>query len=95
MPSMIWDGWLEGLSIDRIAKDSSSVSPDQTWAKWIAAAFTMAGGIATEIDLSKPLRGMLRGFTRNLTVLDKAQEGGDRSPLQPHRFPILIFSILL
>lgn len=58
---LLWDGWLAGLSIDQIAEDFSSVDPSSEWAKWISAAFTMAGGFATGIDLSKPLRGMV-GF---------------------------------
>ncbi|KAJ5975116.1 hypothetical protein N7481_008823 [Penicillium waksmanii] len=49
---LLWTGWLVGLSIDQIAKDFSSVSPDQTWAKWISAAFSMAGRIATAEQVS-------------------------------------------
>lgn len=35
---LLWTGWLDGLSIDQIGKDFSSVSPTQAWAKWIATA---------------------------------------------------------
>ncbi|KAJ5117196.1 hypothetical protein N7448_004138 [Penicillium atrosanguineum] len=74
---LLWDGWLDGLSIDQIAKDFSSVSPDQTWAKWIAAAFSMAGGIATGIDLSKPLRGMIGFASAGLTDVSLTSSGSD------------------
>ncbi|KAK7398693.1 hypothetical protein QQX98_011935 [Neonectria punicea] len=43
--TLLWDGWLAGLSIDQIAKDFSSTSPSQDWAKWVAAAFTLRGMI--------------------------------------------------
>ena len=56
---LFWDGWLDGLSIDQIVKDFSVISPDYTWAKWIAGAFSMAAGFATGADLNKPLRGMM------------------------------------
>lgn len=75
---LLWTGWLDGLSIDQIGKDFSSVSPDQTWAKWIAAAFTMAGGIATGIDLSKPLRGMIGFASGGLTEVSLTPSGGDQ-----------------
>lgn len=74
---LLWTGWLAGLSIDQIAKDFSSVSPDQTWAKWISAAFSMAGGIATGIDLSKPLRGMVGFAAAGLTDVSLTNTGGD------------------
>ncbi|CAI7578221.1 unnamed protein product [Penicillium manginii] len=74
---LLWTGWLAGLSIDQISKDFSSVSPDQTWAKWISAAFSMAGGIATGIDLSKPLRGMVGFAAAGLTDVSMTNTGGD------------------
>ena len=64
---LLWTGWLDGLSIDQIAKDFSFTSPDQTWAKWVSAAFSMAGGFATGVDLSKPLRGMMGFAAAGLT----------------------------
>lgn len=60
-----------------MSKDFSSVSPDQTWAKWIAAAFTMAGGLATGIDLSKPLRGMVGFASGGLTEVSLSSTPGD------------------
>ncbi|KAH7131540.1 hypothetical protein B0J13DRAFT_106091 [Dactylonectria estremocensis] len=74
---LLWDGWLAGLSIDQIAKDFSSTSPNQEWAKWVAAAFSMAGGIATGIDLSKPLRGMIGFASAGLTDVSLTKSSGD------------------
>jgi hypothetical protein len=74
---LLWDGWLDGLSIDQIAKDFTTVSPDQTWAKWISAAFSMAGGLATGIDLSKPLRGMIGFASAGLTDVSLTRSGSD------------------
>lgn len=74
---LLWTGWLDGLSIDHISKDFSTVSPDQEWAKWISAAFSMAGGIATGIDLSKPLRGMIGFAAAGLTDVSLTKEGSD------------------
>ncbi|EED15334.1 conserved hypothetical protein [Talaromyces stipitatus ATCC 10500] len=58
---LLWTGWLNGLSIDQIHDDFTAVNPEPSWLQWVSAAFTMAGGVATGIDLSKPLRGMI-GF---------------------------------
>lgn len=74
---LLWDGWLSGLSIDQIAKDFSSTSPSEEWAKWISAAFSMAGGIATGIDLSKPLRGMIGFAAAGLTDVSLTSSSGD------------------
>ncbi|KAJ5389388.1 uncharacterized protein N7496_000456 [Penicillium cataractarum] len=74
---LLWTGWLDGLSIDQISKDFSTVSPDQEWAKWISAAFSMAGGIATGIDLSKPLRGMIGFAAAGLTDVSLTKGGSD------------------
>ncbi|KAF7548513.1 hypothetical protein G7Z17_g7011 [Cylindrodendrum hubeiense] len=74
---LLWDGWLAGLSIDQIAKDFSSTNPNQEWAKWVAAAFSMAGGIATGIDLSKPLRGMIGFASAGLTDVSLTKSSGD------------------
>lgn len=51
---LLWTGWLDSLSIGQVGKDFSSDSPDQTWAKWIEAAFAMASAIATGNDLNRP-----------------------------------------
>lgn len=74
---LLWTGWLDGLSIDQISKDFSTVSPDQEWAKWISAAFSMAGGIATGIDLGKPLRGMIGFAAAGLTDVSLTKGGSD------------------
>lgn len=74
---LLWTGWLDGLSIDQISKDFSTVSPDQEWAKWISAAFIMAGGIATGIDLSKPLRGMIGFAAAGLTDVSLSKRRSD------------------
>ncbi|KAJ5675009.1 uncharacterized protein N7477_004943 [Penicillium maclennaniae] len=74
---LLWDGSLDGLSIDQIAKDFSGVSPDQSRAKWIAVAFTMAGVIATGIDLSMPLRGMIGFASAGLTDVSLTSSGSD------------------
>ncbi|KAJ3540804.1 hypothetical protein NM208_g4897 [Fusarium decemcellulare] len=74
---LLWDGWLSGLSIDQIAKDFSSTNPTQDWAKWVAAAFSMAGGIATGIDLSKPLRGMIGFASAGLTDVSLTPSNSD------------------
>lgn len=74
---LLWDGWLDGLSIDQISKDFSSVSPNAKWLKWISAAFTMAGGLATGIDLSKPLRGMIGFASGGLTEISNTGSPSD------------------
>ena len=74
---LLWIGWLDGLSIDQISKDFSTVSPDQEWAKWISAAFSMTGGIATGIYLSKPLRGMIGFAAAGLTDVSLTKGGPD------------------
>ncbi|KAJ6130430.1 hypothetical protein N7512_003210 [Penicillium capsulatum] len=74
---LLWTGWLESLSIDQISKDFSSVTPNPTWAKWLAAAFTMAGGFTTGIDLSKPLRGMIGFAAGGMTNVGLTDSGGD------------------
>lgn len=39
--------FLQSLSIDQMAKDFSPPKPDSGWVKWVAAAFTLAGNLAT------------------------------------------------
>lgn len=74
---LLWTGWLDSLSIDEIADDFSAVTPNPTWAKWLAAAFTMAGGFVTGIDLSKPLRGMIGFAAGSMTNVGLTDSGGN------------------
>ena len=43
---MMWDGLLDGLSIDQIGRDFSQPNPDQGWQRWVSAAFSVAGILA-------------------------------------------------
>ncbi|KAJ5887381.1 hypothetical protein N7495_007422 [Penicillium taxi] len=60
---LLWTGWLDSLSIDQIGKDFTTITPAPVWAKWIAAAFSMAGSFASTVEIgTTQLRGMI-GFT--------------------------------
>ncbi|CAI7589279.1 unnamed protein product [Penicillium pancosmium] len=69
-----------GTSLDWLASWAVD-PPDQTWAKWISAAFSMAGVIATAIDLSKPLRGMVGFAAAGLTDISLTNTGGDNNTI--------------
>lgn len=57
--NLLWTGWLDSLSIDQIGEDFTLPTPDTSWAAWVSAAFTMAGGAATAAGGGAPLVGMV------------------------------------
>ncbi|KAJ6123368.1 hypothetical protein N7512_005833 [Penicillium capsulatum] len=60
---LLWKGWLDGLSIDQIGKDFSVPTPDFTWLKWVAAAFSMATGGATSLGVDQGIRAFTAAST--------------------------------
>ena len=56
---LLWDGWLESLGVDQMAKDFTPPKPDDSWAKWVVMAFSLASNAATAGDAAGPVAGMI------------------------------------
>lgn len=69
-----WKGWLAGLSIDQISDDFTPPKPDNSWAKWVSVAFSMAGAINSGLELSSPVGGMLGMAGAAFTAIGSAED---------------------
>ncbi|KAI0482678.1 hypothetical protein GGR56DRAFT_621050 [Xylariaceae sp. FL0804] len=63
---LLWDGFVDSLSIDQIADDFSTPAPDNSWISWVSSALGIASGAGLEVNGMVGLASAAFGAAANI-----------------------------